>query len=71
MSEKTMSDDIERSLGRIEGKLDGIKNHLDQHHESINSIDARLGRVEKKVYWFSGITAAVGAAFGIFIKGHG
>ncbi|MGE5163040.1 MAG: hypothetical protein ACM3IH_03315 [Sphingobacteriales bacterium] len=65
-----MSDEIQRSLGRIEGKLDGIKGHLDQHSESITSIDARLGRVEKKVYWFSGITAAMGAALGIFIKGH-
>ena len=65
-----MSDDIERSLGRIEGKLDGIRSHLDQHSESIASIDGRLGKVEKKVYWFSGITAAVGAAFGVFIKGH-
>ena len=65
-----MSDNIERSLGRIEGKLDGIKTHLDQHSDSISTIDGRLGTVEKKIYWFSGITAAVGAAFGIFIKGH-
>lgn len=65
-----MSDGIERSLGRIEGKLDGIRNHLDQHHESITAIDMRLAKVEKKVYWFSGITGAFGAMIGIFIKGH-
>ncbi len=65
-----MSIEIQRSLGRIEGKLDGIRNHLDQHHESINSIDVRLAKVEKKVYWFSGITGAFGALIGVFIQGH-
>lgn len=65
-----MSDEIQRSLGRIEGKLDGIRSHLDQHTDSISTIDARLAKVEKKVYWFSGITGAMGAMLGIFLKGH-
>lgn len=67
---KAMSDEIQRSLGRIEGKLDGIRSHLDQHTDSISGIDARLVKVEKKVYWFSGLAGAVGAIFGIFLKGH-
>jgi|EndMetStandDraft_7_1072992.scaffolds.fasta_scaffold1588735_1 hypothetical protein len=43
-----MPDNIQRSLGAIEGKLDML---IDLHKES----DKRLGAVEKKVWYASGI----------------
>lgn len=44
--------DLARSIGRVEGKIDLI---LDRTH----GLDARLSAVEKKVWYGSGIAAAL------------
>lgn len=54
--------EIQRSLGRIEGKLDGA---LDVQSETI----VRLSEVEKKLWYQSGIFAAAGALIAWFVKG--
>lgn len=45
-----MSANLERSIGRIEGKLDML---IELHTKS----EKRLAAVEKKVWWFSGVWA--------------
>lgn len=57
-----MNDDIQRSLGRIEGMLKGI---LDAHKEMRQDIDSLL---HSRSYAY-GIVAAIGTAFG-FIGSH-
>lgn len=57
-----MSDDIQRSLGRIEGKLDGV---LEAHKDMRKDIDSLL---HTRTYAY-GIVAAIGTAFG-FIGSH-
>ena len=61
-----MSDEIQRALGRVEGKLDSLiatmKDHLADDSRNFAEVNARIGRVERKVYWFPGAWAAVGAA---------
>jgi hypothetical protein len=47
-----MTHELQRALGRIEGKLDGILERLEGH-------DARIVRVEGKVHFWSGVYAAV------------
>jgi hypothetical protein len=51
--------EIQRSLGRVESKLDGLDKKFDAFVLHQNSITERVTAVEKKVYWFSGVTAAV------------
>ncbi len=36
-----------------------LHRHFDDDKKEFSLIDARLGGIEKKVYWFSGVTAAV------------
>lgn len=37
-----MADEILRSLGRIEGQLDGIENHIATHFDRMNRIDKQI-----------------------------
>lgn len=59
MSNEVIS--TERGLGRVEGKVDLILTEL----TALRSIvDSRLGSVEKKVWYGSGIAATVGMFLG-------
>ena len=55
--------DIQRSLGRLEGKLDqligSMTHHVERDEELFAALEKRLGSVEKKIWYGSGI-AAVG-----------
>ena len=53
-----MTDEMQRSLGRLESKVDLLIDRTDKY-------DERLGAVEKKVWWASGVAAAIG-----FISSH-
>ena len=70
-----MSDEIQRTLGRIEGQLltnssvleglnEKLGRHFDDDREFQTSVSDRLGKIEKKVWWFSGVGAAVALFFG-------
>lgn len=48
-----MTDGTERSLGRMEGKMDEILNRLDK-------IEPRLSRVEKQMYLWQGSIIVLG-----------
>jgi hypothetical protein len=56
-------DEIQRSLGRLEGKLDilitEIKQHFEDDKKNFSSIDTRIQKVEKKIYYASGFVAAI------------
>ena len=58
-----MSDEMERSMGRVEGKLDALINSFNTHTElnekRHSKIAERVGTVEKKVWWLTGIGAAI------------
>jgi hypothetical protein len=56
------SEDIMRSLGKIEGTLTGIDDKLDRHHERLNAHGDRIHRVEKRGWFLAGAAAVIGAA---------
>jgi hypothetical protein len=57
-------DDIQRSLGRVEGKLDILLGQMAEHHKEVGDVESRLAKVEvdtaasKKV---AGVLGAVAA----------
>lgn len=69
-----MSDEVQRTLGRVESKLDALVEtmirHLDDDKENFASVKGRVSKMEKKIYWFSGAWAAAGAIAAYLVKGH-
>lgn len=67
-----MTDDLNRSLGRVEGKIDQLLDELSRHFEDdkgkFQKIDTRLSTVEKNVWYGSGVAATVAALAGYFFK---
>lgn len=64
MSEKEESmtdDEIQRALGRIEGKLDAWAKRLDEHSEAGRLVEARVSSLEQSRSWLVGGAAAVAA----------
>jgi hypothetical protein len=55
--------DVQRSLGRIEGKTDQILSEITKHetHDEIrfNSMEKRLGSLERKIWYASGVAAVI------------
>ncbi len=62
-----MSKEIHRALGRIEGRLKGIRAEQKRQCGAIGSIDDRLGTVEKQSAKYGG--AAGGLAGIVFAVG--
>lgn len=67
--------DIQRVLGRIEGKLDGIVQRLDRGdkdtealHERVSKVDHRVASVESKMNYYLGFAGAIGAFLTTFGK---
>lgn len=48
---------IERALGRIEGKLDELRASIDRQDERLDNHSSRLRAVENRQHWFLGIGA--------------
>lgn len=57
--------DTQRSLGRLEGKLDSLILQLTEHIKKDEVAWARVNSLDRRLIWFSGVFAA--AAF--FIGG--
>lgn len=61
------NNELERSLGRIEGKLDSLADavleHVRDDKEAFSELKTRVSIMEKKMYTFLG---AVGLIIGIF-----
>lgn len=62
--------ELQRSVGRIEGKIDTFINQLKVQDERHGHLDTRVRKVEGRQHWYSGVAAAVGAALGIVAKAH-
>lgn len=62
-----MSDEVQRSLGRIEGKMDQaltwMRDHAADDKARFDDISKRLGSVEKKTWTTGGIISLVVAYF--------
>ena len=69
-----MSDDTQRMLGTVIGKLDSLtdlmQNHLEDDRRNFGTIEHRVGKIERKIYWFSGAWAAIGAIITYLVKPH-
>jgi len=67
-----VSDDseLQRALGRVEGKLDQALANFLNHDGRMDEFDKRVGSVEKKVYWFSGAGAVVAYLAQQFLGKH-
>ena len=68
------SDDIERTLGRIEQKIDDLGDRMDRHADSIykeGGVEPRLRDVEGDVIKIKGISAAIAVitSLGVSILG--
>lgn len=61
---------IERSLGRVEGKVDGLEENIKEIkkllQESHNDIAKRVASLEHSRSKLLGTASAIGAAFGVF-----
>lgn len=55
-------DDLQRSLGRVEGKLDLLIDQLKEHREEVTAFDKRLTSIEQHVAVSKKITGGVAAA---------
>lgn len=66
----TTNNELQRDLGRVEGKIDGILVAVTGMTTSHTLLDARVTKVENKQYWFAGLAAAAGfvaAKFSAFL----
>ena len=63
-----MTEELHRAVGRVEGKLDGIDDKINDIVGMLTARDVRLGAVEKKQAWCSGAAAAVGAIVAVLVK---
>lgn len=61
-----MSDEVQRSLGRIEGKLNAL---VDSFAEHSTDMEKRIRKVENKQHWYAGIGTAAGSFIGL-LTGH-
>lgn len=62
MSELT---EIQRSLGRVEGKLDAALTRMDARDQDVEDLRKELRSVDRRQWWLSGVAAAIGALLGI------
>ena len=59
---------IERSIGRLEGKVDGINSRLDKANGSLINHDKRINKVEDGAANISGKATVIGAIAGFLVS---
>ena len=57
--------DIQRALGRIEGKQDAMLVQLERGTDRMDKHDKRIGSLERSRHWVTGVAAGIGALIGI------
>lgn len=64
--------ELQRSLGRIEGKLDLIQTNISAHilddKSAFNAIENRISSVERKIWVFTGAITLVATLTGYFVN---
>lgn len=63
-----MSDELNRSIGRLESKVDTILESHKSLHGKLDTHDNRLRDLEHHKSYFLGAAAAVGSAAALFIE---
>jgi hypothetical protein len=60
----TIQSDLQRSVGRIEGKLDAFIKQMKDQDDRATDLEARMRGVENRQHWYSGVAAALGLLIG-------
>lgn len=63
-----MSESLERSIGRIEGKIDLVLERTAVQAQALEKIDTRVTVIEEWRWKLLGASAAVGAIAGFAVK---
>jgi len=62
--------DVMRSLGNIEGKLDGIDTYIKDSKKKDDDQDTRLTKIENRQHWIAGAYAfLISSVYGFFNGG--
>jgi len=67
MSGHFMSDEIQRTLGRIESSIESLKDLVKAGNDDHDALERRVSKVEARQHWYSGAGAVLGALAGIFL----
>jgi len=63
-----MWEEIQRALGRVEGKIDGMCKDQNRSHDYLVATSKRVGSLERWRSWIVGISIGAGAVGGLVIK---
>lgn len=58
--------ELQRTVGRIEGKLDTFIAQMATHDERTTRLEVRAGKIENRQHWYSGVGATIGLLLGAF-----
>lgn len=56
--------EVQRTLGRMEGKLDALVTTMATHVEDDKTVEKRVGKLERRQAWTSGASAVIGTLIG-------
>jgi hypothetical protein len=61
-------EELQRALGRLEGKLDAILENFKTSNKRFEGIEERLLDVEKKVWYAAGLSGALSVALSMLVR---
>lgn len=61
-------EELQRALGRLEGKLDAILDNFKASNKRFESIEERLLDVEKKVWYAAGVAGSLSFALSFLAR---
>ena len=64
-------DELQRALGRLEGKVDAILDNFTTHGNRFESIEDRLLDVEKKVWYAAGLSGSLSVILSYVVRALG
>jgi hypothetical protein len=62
--------ELQRSVGRVEGKLDTFIAQMAQQDDRTTDLEVRTRKVENRQHWYSGAAAVIGTLLGFGVE-HG
>lgn len=58
--------ELQRAVGRIEGKLDAFIKQMESQDNRTTELEVRTRKVENRQHWYSGAGAIAGMLIGVF-----